>query len=93
MMPRVGDVWPAWIDPADPGVFAVAMPNGSSPEQVALFREFGIPHPLDGAAPSAASASPEGDRIEALERLARLHGSGALSDEEFAAEKARLLGT
>jgi hypothetical protein len=91
MMPRVGDVWPAWIDPADPAVFAVAMPNGSSPEQVALFREFGIPHPLDGATAGAPPAPGDGDRIEALERLARLHGSGALSDAEFAAEKERLL--
>ncbi|MGD9472800.1 MAG: SHOCT domain-containing protein [Novosphingobium sp.] len=30
-------------------------------------------------------------RIEALETLARLHSSGALSDEEYAAEKVRLL--
>lgn len=32
------------------------------------------------------------DRIEALERLQRLRESGALSDEEFAREKAALLG-
>ena len=33
------------------------------------------------------------DPIAQLERLAALHASGALSDEEFAAAKARLLGT
>src|SRR3954454_2277091 len=33
-----------------------------------------------------------GDAIERLERLAALHRSGALTDEEFAAAKARLLG-
>ena len=32
------------------------------------------------------------DQIEALERLARLHQSGALTDAEFAAQKAQLLG-
>jgi uncharacterized protein YecT (DUF1311 family) len=32
------------------------------------------------------------DHIEALERLARLHQSGALTDAEFAAQKAQLLG-
>ena len=32
------------------------------------------------------------DPIAQLERLAALHASGALSDEEFAAAKARLLG-
>lgn len=31
------------------------------------------------------------DQIEALERLARLHQSGALTDAEFAAQKAQLL--
>jgi uncharacterized membrane protein len=34
----------------------------------------------------------EEDRLRALERLQRLHDQGALTDEEFAAEKARLLG-
>jgi hypothetical protein len=31
------------------------------------------------------------DRLEALERLARLHAAGALSDDEFAAEKRKIL--
>ena len=33
----------------------------------------------------------EKDRLAALERLGRLHDQGALSDEEFAAEKAQLM--
>jgi hypothetical protein len=33
-----------------------------------------------------------GDPVERLERLAALHSSGALTDEEFAAAKARFLG-
>lgn len=36
--------------------------------------------------------SPADDRVGRLERLAALHASGALSDDEFAAEKQRLLG-
>jgi Short C-terminal domain len=36
-------------------------------------------------------SSAEDDRVLALERLQRLHDQGALTDEEFAAEKARLL--
>jgi hypothetical protein len=43
------------------------------------------------AAPAPAAA-PETDIIAELERLARLHESGALSDEEFTAAKARVLG-
>ncbi len=41
---------------------------------------------------ATAAASPDEERVARLERLAALHGSGALTDEEFAAEKQRLLG-
>jgi Short C-terminal domain len=37
-------------------------------------------------------AAPPPDTIAELERLARLHESGALTDQEFAAAKARALG-
>jgi len=43
------------------------------------------------AAPAPAAA-PETDTIAELERLSRLHESGSLSDEEFTAAKARVLG-
>ncbi len=42
--------------------------------------------------PPTAAAAGDDDRIAQLERLAKLHDSGALSDQEFEAEKARLLG-
>jgi Short C-terminal domain len=44
-----------------------------------------------GEAPTAA-LSTEDARLERLERLASLHEKGVLTDAEFAAEKARLLG-
>lgn len=47
VLPRVGDVLPAWYDRADPSNFAVAIVGSLSPDQIPLFREFGIPHPLD----------------------------------------------
>jgi hypothetical protein len=40
---------------------------------------------------TAVAASPDEQRLAQLERLARLHESGVLSDEEFAAEKKRIL--
>lgn len=44
-------------------------------------------------AAAAPAAAPAGDDITAqLEKLASLHTSGVLSDEEFAAAKAKLLG-
>jgi hypothetical protein len=39
-----------------------------------------------------AAEAPPSDSIAELERLARLHESGALTDQEFAAAKARALG-
>ena len=46
-MPRIGDIWPSWYNPADVTQFAVGQPESINAEQIATFREFGIPHPLD----------------------------------------------
>jgi len=45
--------------------------------------------PGDAEAPTVTT---EDTRLERLERLAALHEKGVLSDEELAAEKARVLG-
>jgi len=43
-------------------------------------------------APQAPAAAPAGgSNIEQLKQLGELHQSGVLTDEEFAAEKAKLL--
>ena len=44
------------------------------------------------AAPAAAPAAPAGIDMEKLKQLGELHTAGILSDEEFAAAKAKLLG-
>lgn len=87
-MPRIGDVWPSWYELTDPSIFVVGMPDGAQQEQVPIFREFGIPHPLD---PGTAAAPESTDTVADLERLSQLHSNGALTDEEFRAAKARLL--
>jgi Short C-terminal domain len=43
------------------------------------------------APPAAPAAAPADDLIAQLERLANLHASGLLTDEEFAAAKGSLL--
>ena len=43
-------------------------------------------------APSAPPAAAAPDPIEQLKQLGELHQQGVLTDEEFAAQKARLLG-
>ncbi len=44
------------------------------------------------AAPAAGSGDEMDDRLEQLERLTKLHEQGALTDAEFQAQKARILG-
>lgn len=50
------------------------------------------PAPAPAAAPAPAPAEGTSDTIAQLQQLASLHDSGALSDEEFAAAKAKILG-
>jgi hypothetical protein len=45
-----------------------------------------------GAAATPATPAPAEDVVSQLERLAKLHETGALTDEEFAAEKKKLIG-
>jgi hypothetical protein len=49
------------------------------------------PPPQQYAAP--APAAPAADPIEQLKQLADLHQQGVLTDEEFAVQKAKILGT
>jgi Short C-terminal domain len=44
------------------------------------------------AAPPPASAPPQDDLVTKLTQLAELHDKGVLTDEEFSAQKAKLLG-
>ena len=39
------------------------------------------------------AAPADEDPFEQIEKLSKLHDSGALTDEEFAAAKAKILGT
>lgn len=48
--------------------------------------------PMPAPAPAAAPAAPAGDTIQQLKDLADLKAAGILTDEEFAAQKARILG-
>lgn len=45
-----------------------------------------------GIEQTAAGPPPEDDPAVQIQKLAQLHASGALSDEEFAAAKAKILG-
>jgi hypothetical protein len=49
--------------------------------------------PADDGQDQAQYAPPAADPADEIEHLAQLHASGALSDEEFTAAKAKILGT
>ena len=49
--------------------------------------------PEPAAAPPPAPAAPAADPIQQLKDLADLHTQGVLTDEEFAVQKAKILGS
>ena len=49
--------------------------------------------PADNGQDQAQYAPPPADPADEIEHLAQLHASGALSDEEFTAAKAKILGS
>ncbi len=49
--------------------------------------------PADDYQDQAQPAPPAPDPYDQIEHLAQLHASGALTDQEFATEKAKILGS
>jgi hypothetical protein len=70
---------------------ATAVSNRVSRRQALRWAEQDAPayQPAPAAGPAAASSDP----IEQLRQLGELHARGVLTDEEFAAQKAKLLGS
>ena len=69
---------------------------GPPPEGVAPQQAYAPPVTLPGAgrsptSPPSSGAAPESDVASQIEKLAALHNSGVITDEEFAAKKAELL--
>jgi hypothetical protein len=74
---------------------ATAVSNRVSRRQANRWSQQGYydePEPAP-APPPAPAAAPAQDPIEQLKQLAALKDQGILTDEEFAAQKAKILGT
>jgi hypothetical protein len=75
---------------------ATAVSNRVSRRQAQRWSQEGA-YPYDEPAPAAPApppqAAPAADPIEQLKELAGLKAQGVLTDEEFAAQKARILGS
>ena len=88
-LPRRGQRYPVWYDPAEPEQFVIVTKvDETSPSPVrALFEKATA---YNNAESEGASVEPD-DRLDRLAKLNELRLAGALTEEEFAAEKARLL--
>ncbi len=62
------------------------------PQQYAPPPQAYAPPPQPSAPPPSAPAAPPEDAITQLERLGALKAKGLLTEEEFAAQKAKILG-
>jgi hypothetical protein len=94
-IPRQGDRYPVWYDPADHGSWAYAtIDNDQGREQIRqLFGSAantitGFGGPAVAAAPAAAPAP---DPVERIKKLDELRTAGLLTDAEFEQKKAQLL--
>ena len=76
------------VGEAPPAPRLVLVPREAAPPPPKAKAPAAAPPPRSALAPEY---QPTHDRLAALERLARLHKQGALTPEEFAFEKARLL--
>ncbi len=90
-IPRAGDRFPVWYDRSDPTQWAYGtdMDSSQAPAEVqALFQRA-----QQAAAPAAAATAPADNVASELAKLNDLRMKGVLSDEEFEAAKARVLGS
>lgn len=102
-VPPVGGRYPVYYDREDPSKFAMVMGIGDENARQTILAKFGDAFGADAsgigmpgmAAAAAAPASQNGggDQLDRLEKLGELHQSGVLTDAEFAAQKAQILGS
>lgn len=92
-IPRQGDRYPVWYDPQDPAgswAYATIADEEGRATMRQLFGE--VAETFVGMGTPAAPAPQGQDTAAQIRQLADLHAQGILSDEEFAAQKAKLLG-
>jgi hypothetical protein len=95
-IPRAGERYPVWYDPADQESWAYATvddDNGRAQIRqmfgAAAETMTGIGDPV--GAPVPVAAAPAEDPLDRLRKLDELRASGVLNDAEFQAKKAQLL--
>ena len=71
---------------------ATAVSGRVSRRQAARYDQQDAQQAAAAPPPPAPAAAPEDDATAQLQNLANLHAQGVLTDEEFAASKAKILG-
>jgi hypothetical protein len=61
-------------------------------QEQAQEQQYAAPEPQYAPPPPAPAADSMDDKIKQLQELGQLHEQGILTDEEFAAQKSKLLG-
>jgi hypothetical protein len=102
-IPQIGQRYPIFYDPADPSscVYATADDEKGRASIVGMFGDaFGADGAGIGqaaaasvAAPPAAGAAATPDKLDTLKKLGELRDAGVLTDAEFEAKKAEILGS
>jgi hypothetical protein len=91
-IPRQGERYPVWYEAADPSTWAFAT-IADDQGRATMRQMFGEVAETFVGMNAPAAPSPTGqDTVEQIKQLADLHAQGILTDEEFAAQKAKLLG-
>ena len=92
-IPRQGERYPVWYDPSDASTWAFAT-IADDQGRATMRQMFGeVAETFVGMnAPEAPPSADGQDTVAQLQQLADLHNQGVLTDEEFAAQKAKLLG-
>ena len=97
-IPQVGARYPVFYDPADHETFAYVDSIADESGRQLILSKFGDAFGPDaagvgivGATPAA--AAPADDPLDRLEKLVKLRDAGALTPEEFEAQKAAVLGS
>ena len=96
-IPRQGDRYPVWYDPQDTSswMYATIADESGRETMRQLFGDVANTFVGMGAPDAPIAAAPQGqaqDTVEQLKQLADLHQQGLLTDDEFNAQKAKLLG-
>ncbi|HLV57292.1 MAG TPA: SHOCT domain-containing protein [Natronosporangium sp.] len=93
-LPRPGRRYPVWYDPADRSQFVILTKlEGTAPPHVRRLYEKAVAESAEVRESGSGSVPAQVDPLDRLAKLNELRLTGALTEEEFQAQKAKILGS